>query len=122
VLTFHPGYLFRTDPEWSICGAPNSLKEGIVALEALVETDWLSFTFEMNWRFTCPGTVRFERGEPFCFLLPLPHLDIEAIEPKISRLSENPALGAEHAAGRPPAMNLRDAAKATPTTIGSASI
>jgi hypothetical protein len=98
VLTFRPGYLFRTDPEWAIwCrGLPNSRKDGIVALEGLVETDWLPFTFSMNWRFTRPGTVRFEKGEAFCFILPLPHMQIEAIEPKVVPLAANPELQAEH--------------------------
>jgi hypothetical protein len=52
VLSFHPGYLFRTDPEWAVwCrGAPNSHKDGIVALDGLIETDWLPFFFTMNWR------------------------------------------------------------------------
>jgi hypothetical protein len=100
VLTFDPGYLFRTDPEWAIwCrGAPNAPKDGIVALEGLVETDWLPFTFSMNWLFTRPGTVRFEQGEPFCFILPLPHMEIEAIAPTIRPLCENPELEAQHAA------------------------
>jgi hypothetical protein len=100
VLTFHSGYLFRTDPEWAIwCrGSPNSPKEGIVALDGLVETDWLPFHFTMDWLFTRPGAVRFEKGEPFCFILPIPHITIEAIKPKIVKLSENPELEAEHAA------------------------
>jgi Family of unknown function (DUF6065) len=56
VLTFDPGYLFRTDPEWAIwCrGAPNAPN---VLLEGLVETDWLTVPFAMSWRFTQPGTV-----------------------------------------------------------------
>ena len=100
ILTFHPGYVFRTDPEWGIwCrGSPNFPKDGIVALDGLVETDWLPFTFTMNWLFTRPGTVRFEKGEPFCFILPLPHMNLEAIQPKILPLSENPELQAENAA------------------------
>jgi hypothetical protein len=100
VLTFHPGYLFRTDPEWGIwCrGPPNFPKDGIVALDGLVETDWLPFTFTMNWLFTRPGTVRFEKGEPFCFILPLPHMNLEAIQPKIRSLADNPDLEAENAA------------------------
>jgi hypothetical protein len=100
ILTFHPGYLFRTDPEWALwCrGAPNCVKDGIVPLDGLVETDWLPFTFTMNWQFTRPGTVRFEKGEPFCFILPLPHIDIETIRPKILPLAENPGLQTEYAA------------------------
>ncbi len=100
VLSFHPGYLFRTDHRWALwCrGAPNMPKDGITALDGLVETDWLPFTFTMNWLFTRPGTVRFRKGEPFCFILPLPHIDIETIRPKIVPLSDNPELEAQHAA------------------------
>ncbi len=70
VLTFHTGYLFRTPPGWSmwVMGPPNLIKDGIQPLVGLVETDWLPFPFTMNWRFTRPGRVRFEKGEPFCFV------------------------------------------------------
>jgi hypothetical protein len=100
ILTFHPGYLFRTDPKWGIwCrGAPNFPKDGIAPLDGLVETDWLPFTFTMNWLFTQPGTVTFEKGEPFCFILPLPHVELEAIRPRIVPLSDDPELVSEHAA------------------------
>ena len=70
VLTFHPGYLFRTSHRWSmwVAGPPNHIKDGIQPLTALVETDWLPFPFTMNWIFTRPGRVRFEKKEPFCFI------------------------------------------------------
>ena len=98
ILSFHPGYLFRTDPKWAIwCrGAPNYPKDGIVALDGLVETDWLPFTFTMNWMFTRPGTVRFAKGEPFCFILPVPHVELEEIKPRILPLSADAELAAEH--------------------------
>jgi hypothetical protein len=70
VLTFHPGYLFRTPNRWSmwVAGPPNHIKDGIQPLTALVETDWLPFPFTMNWIFTRPGKIRFEKKEPFCFI------------------------------------------------------
>ena len=70
VVTFHTGYLFRTPPGWSMwcMGPPNHVKDGIQPLVGLVETDWLPFPFTMNWIFTRPGRVRFERGESFCFI------------------------------------------------------
>ena len=69
-ITFHTGYLFRTPPGWSIwtMGPPNHIKDGVQPLAGLVETDWLPFPFTMNWKFTRPGKVRFEKGEPFCFI------------------------------------------------------
>ncbi|MDT2021213.1 DUF6065 family protein [Methylocella sp. CPCC 101449] len=98
ILTFHVGYLFRTDPGWMLWarGAPNRLKHGIQALDGLVETDWLPFTFTMNWKFTEPGTIHFERDEPFCFITPMPALPIETIQPVISRLDENRELHWEY--------------------------
>jgi hypothetical protein len=82
VVTFHPGYLFRTPPGWSMWagGPPNHVKDGIQPLVGLVETDWLPFPFTMNWIFTRPGRVRFERGEPFCFITLAPDKTLEQFE------------------------------------------
>src|SRR5262245_59488229 len=62
VLTFPVGYLFRTDPGVAVWarGIPNYAKDGIVALDGVIETDWLCFTFTMNWQCTRPGLVVFE--------------------------------------------------------------
>ena len=100
ILTFHTGYLFRTDPGWGlVCrGPPNRPKDGIAPLDGLVETDWLPFGFTMNWQFTRPGKVTFEKGEPFCFIMPLPHLMLDDIAPEIRPLSSNADLQAENAA------------------------
>ena len=98
IVTFHPGYLFRTSPGWALTvrGAPNTVKDGIVALEGLVETDWLPFPFTMNWRFTRPGTVRFEKGEAFCFFSPVPHCILEEIKPERVTFSSEPELRAAY--------------------------
>ena len=98
ILTFHPGYLFRTSPGWAIWvrGTPNTHRDKIVPLEGLIETDWLSMTFTMNWRFTKPGTVRFKKGEPFCFVTLAPHALLDSVEPSLADLSDDPALKAEH--------------------------
>lgn len=91
VLTFHPGWLFRTSPGWALIarGPPNLPKDGISPLEGIVETDWLPFPFTMNWRFTRPGTIRFEKGEPFCFILPLPHAIFDSMRPIIRLRTHN---------------------------------
>ena len=100
VLTMHTGYLLRTDPGWGIWvrGAPNEAKDGIAALDGLVETDWLPFPFTMNWRFTRPCTVRFEQGEVFCFVTPVAHMALEQIEPELLYLDEDAGLKAEYEA------------------------
>ena len=98
VLTFHAGWLFRTPPGWALWvrGAPNHLKDGIGALDGLVETDWLPFTFTMNWRFTRPGRVRFATGEPFCFLTLSPHGSLDVVQPMLREIGDDPALAADY--------------------------
>ena len=100
VLTMHPGYLFRTPPGWSMMamGSPNHVKDGIQALAGVVETDWLPFPFTMNWLFTRPGKVRFEKGEPFCFINVVEHSTLDRIEPVIRSLDSDPDLKAQYEA------------------------
>ncbi len=94
VVTFHTGYLFRTPPGTSlwVSGAPNHIKDGIQALTGLVETEWLTFPFTMNWRFTRPGTVRFLKGEPFCFIQPIEHTKLDDVIPVLKQIDEDPEL------------------------------
>lgn len=98
VLTFHTGWLFRTPPGWAMraSGVPNRFKHGIAALEGLTETDWLPYPFTMNWRFTAPGVVRFEKDEPFCFLQPVEHRRIEAFRPVRADLMADSDLSAQY--------------------------
>jgi hypothetical protein len=102
VLTMHPQYLFRTPPGWGLIagGSPNHHKDGIQPLVGLIETDWLPFPFTMNWLFTRPGRVRFEKGEPFCFITPIEHRKVETMQPVIRTLESNPVM---HGQGDPDA-------------------
>ncbi|MDP3175721.1 DUF6065 family protein [Phenylobacterium sp.] len=98
VVTFHPGYLFRTPPGWSmwVMGPPNHVKDGIQPLAGLVETDWLPFPFTMNWHFTRPGRVRFEKGEPFCFITLVQDKPLAQMQPVIRRMDANPELRGQY--------------------------
>lgn len=100
IITFHTGYLFRTPPGWAVLtsGAPNYLKHGIQALTGLIETDWLPFPFTMNWKFTAPGRVRFDKGEPFCFVSVVEHDGLEKIEPVVCSVDSDSALKDQYAA------------------------
>jgi hypothetical protein len=100
VITFQPGYLFRTNPGWAVWvrGSPNFVKDGIMPLDGLVETDWLPMPFTMNWRFTRPCTIQFEAGEPFCFITLVPHAQLDNVSPRIASLDDDPDLKAAHGA------------------------
>jgi hypothetical protein len=94
VLTFHTGYLFRTDPGWAVwaMGPPNHVKDGIQPLSGLIETEWLPFPFTMNWVFTRPGRVKFSRGEPYCFITLMEHRRLEAVQPVLKSIESDPTL------------------------------
>jgi hypothetical protein len=100
ILTLHPEHLFRTSPGGALWvrGSPNSVKRNLVPLDGLVETDWLDFPFTMNWRFTRPCTISFEKGEPFCFVTPFPHALLDAVQPVIRPIEAAPELRAAYEA------------------------
>ncbi|MBI3678721.1 MAG: hypothetical protein HY243_19085 [Proteobacteria bacterium] len=99
VLTFSATCLFRTPPGFDLWvqGPVNSVKDGIAPLTGVIETDWAPYTFTMNWKFTRPGAVvSFEKGEPFCHFFPIRRGEIEAFDPRVASLSENPELLQQH--------------------------
>ena len=100
ILTFHAGYVFRTSPGWALWvrGSPNHPAINLHPLEGIVETDWLPYSFTMNWRFSAPGSVRFRAGDRFCFLTPVPHAALGRIQPVIRDLDDDPELASSHRA------------------------
>lgn len=93
VLTFHVGYLARTEPgcDLWVSGPTNAPKDGIQALTGVVETDWTNATFTMNWLFTrADHWVTFEKGEPFCSFFPILRETVDTAEPEIRSLDEAP--------------------------------
>lgn len=103
ILTFGVRGLFRTPEGIDLCatGPINRPKAGIQALTGIIETDWSEFGFTMNWLFTDKDrAVRFEKGEPFCTIYPVPRGLAESMDPVIIRGEENPELWRKHMAHR----------------------
>jgi LPS sulfotransferase NodH len=100
ILTFTIGYLFRTPPGYNLYvrGPANSPKDGIAALEGVVESDWTEATFTMNWKVTRPNhPLVFEEGEPIAMISPVKRGEVESFQPEFRSLAENPELAALHA-------------------------
>jgi hypothetical protein len=102
ILTFHVPCLFRTEAGYDLIaqGPINRPKDGIAPLTGVIETDWAPYSFTMNWKFTRPGAVRFEAGEPFCHIFPMRRGELERFEPAIRGLAEEPELQRQHEAWR----------------------
>ena len=93
ILTFSPRAMFRTESGHNlwITGPPNSFKDGIQALSAVIEADWMPYTFSMNWKITRPHhRIRFEKGEPYCFLFPVQRGMAESVTPALRDLEDEP--------------------------------
>jgi hypothetical protein len=92
ILTFHIPFLFRTPSGYNLLarGPANAPKDGITALEGLVETDWSVATFTMNWKVSRPNhLIIFEPGEPICMVVPQRRGELEAFAPAVRPLSTN---------------------------------
>lgn len=99
VLTFYVPCLFRTEAGFDlmVSGPINRPKDAIAPLTGSIETEWSPYSFTMNWQFTRPQTtVRFEKGEPFCHIMPVRQGEIESVEPEFRLLSDNPELKRQH--------------------------
>jgi len=99
VITFTIPFLFRTPPGINLWvkGPSNWIKDGVQALEGVVESDWVASTFTMNWKITrvCEW-VRFEKGDPFCMLVPVPRGLAESLVPRRTPIADNAELQAQY--------------------------
>lgn len=99
ILTWRIPYLFRTPPGYNLYvrGPANWCKDGVTALDGIVETDWAVSTFTMNWKITRPGApIRFEKDEPICMIFPISRGQIERFLPEIRPISHEPDLEAQY--------------------------
>jgi hypothetical protein len=94
IVTFHMPYIFRTPQDWNLMvrGPTNNPKDGIIALDGIIETDWSHATFTMNWRFTRACTVEFQLGEPICFFFPIQRGALESFRGEVRMLETDEAL------------------------------
>lgn len=91
VLTFTLPFLFRTPPGWNLLarGPANLPKDGAAALEGVIETDWSTAAFTMNWQITRPGAdIAFAQGEPICMIVPQRRGELERFRPAVRPVGE----------------------------------
>jgi hypothetical protein len=115
VITFEFDFLIKTNEKVNLLvrGAPNFFVDGAHPLEGVVETDWLNYSFTMNWRVTEPNKiVKFKKGDPICFIQPIPHNYAETFDFNIEYLQDNPELQQKFDAHNESRTKFRDDKKA----------
>jgi len=102
VITFDVGYVFRTSPGFHllVTGPSNVIKDGVAPMTAVIETDWLPYSFTFNYRFTRPGRVAWRAGEPYAQICVVAANLQNDIVPVVRNLADDPQLAADHAAWR----------------------
>jgi hypothetical protein len=101
VLTFSLPFLFRTPPGVNLWvkGPTNMPKDGIAPLEGIVETDWATSTFTMNWKVTRPFEwISFRHGEPVCMVVPVARGLLESLTPILRPIIDDPEVNAQYLA------------------------
>jgi hypothetical protein len=99
IVTFNIPWIFRTPDGVGLCvrGITNSWKDGAIALDAYVETDWLPYPFFMSWRVIRPDfPVTFVKGEPICMIYPHNLIQTENMEAEVTPIEENESLADEY--------------------------
>ena len=99
IITWNTPFLFRTKPEGSrllICGPTNYFRKNAHPLTALIESDWMTMSFTMNYKIMASDeSVRFEAGEPLFQVIPLVSnvcADLETAEVSYQRLADDPEM------------------------------
>jgi Family of unknown function (DUF6065) len=98
VITFDVSYIFRTSPGYHllVMGPSNTVKDGVAPMTAVIEADWLPYTFTFNYVFTRPGRVTWKAGEPYAQICVVAANLQNQIQPVIRKLSDNSTLHADH--------------------------
>jgi hypothetical protein len=94
IITLPPDFIVKTPKNISIYvrGLTNTGYENIYPLDGLVETDWLPFTFTMNYKFIKPGSITFKKGDPLFMFFPIDRTFIESFSVQQKSLYNNKEL------------------------------
>jgi hypothetical protein len=121
ILTWHLPMLFRTPPGYDLLvrGPANHPKDAVSALEGVVETDWASSSFSMNWKLTRQlMPVRFEVGEPICMIVPQRRAELEEFAPELRPIESDQDLHRKYEFFLRSRHEMGQAQAATDTTVG----
>lgn len=91
ILSIVPDFVIRTNENVSIYvrGVPNQIASGLQPLDAIVETDWLPFTFTFNYKFVKPGKLTIKKDQPLFTFFPIERNYIETFEARETHIEND---------------------------------
>ena len=98
IATINVDFLVKTPKNISlyVTGVANNPIDGIQALDAIVETDWLPFTFTYNFKFTKHCKIKFHKGEPLFSFFPIQRDWAENFKLVATNIESNPELNEDY--------------------------
>lgn len=99
VLTFRVNGIFRTVPGYNllVAGPINEFRDYCHPMAGVVETDWASCSFTMNWKFTQSDKwVEFNRGDTIATLCPVKRGMLEKVQPMFVPIDADPVTKDEY--------------------------
>ena len=98
ILSIIPDFVVKTSKKHSlyIRGIPNQIANGLQPLDAIVETDWLPFTFTFNFKFVRPGKLIIKKDQPIFTFFPIERGFIESFEAIESRIENDEELYSDY--------------------------
>lgn len=94
IITIQTDFLVKTPENVSIYirGVSNQNYDNVYPLDGIVESDWLPFTFTMNYKFIKPGSITFKKGDPLFMFFPIERTYIESFNIIQKPISSNKEL------------------------------
>lgn len=94
ILSIVPDFIIKTPPGFStyVRGVPNQISKNLQPFDAVVETDWLPFTFTFNFKFTAPGKLSIKKDQPLFTFFPVERGFIESFDTVVSNIKDNKEL------------------------------
>lgn len=93
-FTINVDFIIKTPENYSlyIRGLPNKEYGILKPLDAIVETDWLPFTFTYNFKFLDTGVYEFKKGDPLFSFFPILRNTVENFEIISQNINEDKKL------------------------------
>lgn len=82
IISIIPDFIVRTSKNVSLYvrGVPNQMAVGLQPFDAIIETDWLPFTFTFNYKFSKPGKLMIKKDQPLFTFFPIERGYIESFQ------------------------------------------
>lgn len=97
IFTYSFPAIFKTEPGYDLWvqGPANYPVGGATAMSGIQESDWLLTQSAIHWKMAEPNrAIRFSKGDPLAQVFPIRRGELEAVEPELRSIEDEPEVKA----------------------------